>query len=231
MYRSKTSLFLILFLSFTHYGVAQFASFSAGYNCHFASPEGLNYIVDRYNETRPQLTEQMEQFTHLDGFCFSTFLGAGIFGLDFGYDHRSQNRSAMGLNRINQPLEREVRVAINTGNFGLYTAIPRDNDLFAIGSRVNFGGVKVKSRLARTEVIEDEEWTELYQELYADFDINLKYIRKNLAFEVYYLIGGNKNIAEVNEKLNPDTYQNDPAEINFRPNGFGVKLKLAFTNM
>lgn len=216
---------------------AQLISFSFGYTGHFTQPDGLNYVVDRYNQTRTSLPliQEMEHFNNMDGFSFSTFLGASFLGLDFGYDHRSQNRLAIGPNRIGQPLERTLRAAINTANLGLYIAIPTENTVFAFGGKTNIGGLIIKTKLENPASDNKVRWDNVFGEAYADFDLNIKLLNKFLALEAFYTMGSrvlfsDDDMALVNKRLNPDTYQDDPQSIPFRATGFGIKARIALTN-
>ncbi|MBK8551745.1 MAG: hypothetical protein IPL53_12050 [Ignavibacteria bacterium] len=49
---------------------------TAGYNFNFPNASSVNFIIDRYNETRSYLTTKMDNINSMSGFDFSV---GGIF--------------------------------------------------------------------------------------------------------------------------------------------------------
>lgn len=219
---------LLFTISMTSFG--QFMALEGGYGMQFTKPDGLNYIVDRYNETRPYLTQEMKPFNNLNGFNYGFLAIVGNLAFEAVYIHRSQNRSAIGIDATNQEVERQLRAAMNGVGFGLGYGVADDGFGLMFGTRLNTSALKIRTKVASSDIIRSEDWEDLYNSLIFDLDFNVKIILKYVVIEPYYsfeLLPSLNNIYEVNEAINPNTFQNDPEEILFKSNGFGLKLMLA----
>ncbi len=235
--KQKLIIVSILLFAFQAQSNAQEAALGlrGGYNMFFSTPDGLNYIVDRYNETRPFLTEEMEHFSYLDGFTYHFFGGLANFLVEAGYDHRSQTRFARGIDASGFNQERQLRMVLNTGNLGLAYSFIADEDAFvSAGVRSNIGPLRIKTRIGSEDEVGDLEWEEIYDDIYMDFEFNLKLVMQGFSIEPYYTVGLDSfsdmvhNLQEVNQALNPNTHQNDPETISLKANGFGIRIMFAF---
>lgn len=219
-------------------GMAQFGGLKIGYNAHFTRPDGLNQIVDVYNETY-NLSTDMKPFTNMDGLSYGFMVAYAPFVLDVGYNHRSQNRFALGT--INgQPAERRLRAAINSGHMGLSMALASDDGFFVtLGGRLNVGKMRVRTKVGLEDAIRDEDWEDLYNELYMDIDVSLRFALPFLSIEPFYVISADQlygdaspitfsNLAPVNESLNNAT---SPDLLPLMNNGFGVRVELLILTM
>ncbi len=232
IFRLLLSCFCCFIVSYSN---AQVLGIKPGFNMHFTTPNGLNYVVDRYNETRSFLEEDMQHFNNLDGFTYGIFFAAKPLLLEVGFDHRSQTRSATGFNNSNILTQRDLRIVINTLNLGLGLGdwLIQDKALIKFGGRINLGGIRVRTRVGTEENIKDEEWDDVNSGLYMDFDIGVKIITKYFWIEPYYTISPKNftDVSDVNAAINPNTYQDDPAVIPLEANGFGLRLAFSLSSL
>lgn len=214
-------------------GMGQFGGLKFGYNAHFTRPEGLNQIVDLYNATY-DLNTEMKPFTNMDGLSYGFMAALAPMVFDIGYNHRSQNRFALGT--INgQPAERRLRAAINSIHLGMSIGIASDDGYFVtLGGRLNVGKMRVRTKVGLEEAIRDQDWEDLYNELYMDLDVSVRFATKFLSIEPFYVFSADQwskegssytfnNIAAVNETLNNATGP-DPLALN--NSGFGIRVEL-----
>jgi len=225
----KTILIAVILLIISNMSFGQAAGLQGGFAMQFTKPDGLNYVVDRYNETRSFLTEEMEHFNNLDGFNYGIFYAGEGLWLDMMYTHRSQTRSAVGFDATNQNIERQLRAVIHSFGMGLGYGVTEDQFAFIFGSRLNVGLLKIRTKVGAVDEIRQEDWEDIYDQLHFDLDIHIKIGLPYIIIEPYYsfqLFPSINNMAEVNEVLNPNTLQNDPEEIPFKSNGFGLRFLL-----
>ncbi|MEO0899123.1 MAG: hypothetical protein AAFY71_22110 [Bacteroidota bacterium] len=195
----------------------------------FSRPNGLNYVVDRYNETRSFLTTEMKPFNNLNGYSYGFMVNVENLFFEASYDHRSQNRFARGIDATNQEVERQIRASINSFGFGFGYGVIDGGFGFAIGGRANAGPLRVRTKIGTINEVRSLGWEEddVFNQLHIDLDLNIKLILRYLVIEPYYsiqLVAQTNNMAEVNEQLNPNTFQNDPETIPFQSGGFGLKF-------
>ena len=98
------------------------------------------------------------------------------------------------------------------------------------GTRLNTSALKIRTKVGTVDNVRSEDWEDIHNQLHFDLDLNVKLILKYFIIEPYYsfqLFPSINNMAEVNEAINPNTFQNDPEEIPFKSSGFGLKFMLA----
>jgi hypothetical protein len=216
---------LFLICSFSAFS-QMFVNFEAGYNAQLGSPEGLNYIVQRYNETRNFLTEEMEPFNRMDGLAVSFCFVYGAY-IDIGFIGRSQKRFATAT--VNgEELKRYLRLRNNGMSIGLGIPLLTDHVKIIPGTRLDFCFPRISSRVA-SDSGNEEDWEDLYTSTTTYVAPFLKVILGPVNLEPYYAFGDRKlgNIAEVNRALNPNTYDNDPPDIPFNHRGWGFRVTLS----
>lgn len=227
--------FLILFVLLSCLvlsSMAQGLYLRGGYNTQFSRPNGLNYVVERYNETRTFLTQEMKPFNNLNGVTYGILAIVDHFYMEAQYDHRSQKRTSIGLDANNQELARQLRASINSFGFGFGYGTTDDGYGIAFGTRINVGPLRVRTKVGTLDEINDLDWEEddVHNQLHIDLDFNIKLILAYFIIEPYYtfqIIPEANNMAEVNEAINPMTFPNDPENIPFKSGGFGLKLMFA----
>ena len=98
------------------------------------------------------------------------------------------------------------------------------------GTRLNTSALKIRTKVGAVDEVRNEDWEDISNDLHFDLDLNVKLILKYVIIEPYYsfqLLPSINNMQEVNEAINPNTFQDDPNEILFKSNGFGLKFMLA----
>jgi len=202
----------------------------AGYNMNFVNMEGMNTVVDRYNASNPNLVQELGHFNYLDGFSYHITYLWGI--IELGYDNRSKSQTAIFTANGGRRYEEEVRFGLNMFHAGVAFPIILSDDEFTflnIGTSVNFGGLKLRSRTASEGKLKESEWDELHDQGYMDMEINLRFTTQGFSIEPYFAFSLDGPMSEVsnmylmNRGLNPDTYRLDGANIPIRYRAFGIR--------
>ncbi len=208
--------------------------YNIGYNAGF--PKGLdslNYIIDRYNETRNYLTEPMEHITFLDGFNFSTGFMYGPVLFELGYSAGIQRRYAEGVDFSQQLIRRELKVSTHSFDIDLGLAFmkPSKGGIF-LGGSFNLGIFNVKTRAGIADEIRKEDWVKInpYDGFICTFGLFARVFIGNPGFYIqpYYQftpgIVFNNDLTDVNKSINPYTFQNDPSPLYTNGNVWGIKF-------
>ncbi|MEM8559271.1 MAG: hypothetical protein AAGG50_15725 [Bacteroidota bacterium] len=210
-------------------------TFDLGYQAHFESPDGLNFVVGRYNETRNFLTSEMEPFDQFSGLTGS--LGAYLAWLyfDLGFNRRAQERSAEGV--LNgQATVRGVR----TTNYGVYlsagvalasngVAAPFKMMAVTAGMRSEFSATRFSTRTGPADQVGSLDWEEVENDLRFYVGPFVKFTLGPLVVEPYYLFDvdfsdlPSVGLLSLNEEINPSTFQRDP-DPTYGGGGFGLRI-------
>lgn len=207
-----------------------YLNFEIGYNANFGSPKGVNYIVNRYNETRNYLNKEMTPFNNLDGLTVSFGFVYGAY-IDFGFIGRGQKRIATGT--VNgEDFKRYLRVRNNGMSIGIGIPLITEDIKIIPGARLDVCFPKISSKIITenpSPYSDEDKWEHLYTGTSSYIAPFVKIIIGPVNFEPYFAFGDKKlgNIATVNEKLNPGTYDKDPENIPFNHRGFGFRLTLS----
>lgn len=211
--------------------------FTIGYNAGVPLRlDSLNYVLDRYNETRSYLTSPMEHINYLDGLTFS--VGGGLGGPFFwglGYTGGKQVRFAEGKDISGDFNRREIKVTARSFDMDLGLALVDESDIkgaLYLGGTLNVGVFNIKSRLGLESEIKDMEWVKInnYNSLFFTSGVFLRLVIPNPGFFIqpYYLFTPGdffqNDMTDLNGILNSNTYQNDPSPLHTKNNMFGVKV-------
>lgn len=231
-YLMRIVTFFLFVLSFTIVH-SQIGYVFYGYNVSTYRLDGINAVINNYNETRPWLEEEMKEFHYLDGFSLSFGLGAKPIFVETGYNFRSQKRSVSGTDLYGNEDTRQIKVKngafnISFGLAGIFGS--RMENLLAFGVRTDIGALKVKTRVfgdsGPKEKMEDIGYTNVT----AQSGPMLRYSRDiggvAMSFAVYYTWSLLKyNYRRLDEQLNYTEYWEDPPQFNLRPNCFGFMIQ------
>ena len=188
-----------------------------GYNLGYAKLGGLNYVVDRYNETRTWLTDDMDDFHLPNGFCASLGGSNRKLMFDLTWVGRHMTRSAGGPQPTNGKMgQREIKWRFNTFNFGLGVALGKTKySRVNIGVSFDFGTEKVFTRVGEEGVFNPEEFQEVEKELMLGSTLFMQiilspgipgalFIRPYVQFPYF-----GTNVGNAAYNINSATYQND----------------------
>lgn len=223
-------------LLFTNFSSAQSHFYGAfGYNLGFAKYDSLNYIIDRYNETRGYLDKQMDNLTFPNGFCLSIGGSNRAFLYDFSWVGRHRTVSAQGTDASNVLVQRDLKLRMNTFNMGM-GVVGGNASKFGLGLSFDFGSMKIFTRVAPASEIKSE-----------DFQLIQKELMVSSTFFLHILLGGGQgaglllrpyvqlpywrvDLWETNATINPNTWASDPGYQGVRLTSFGVQIMLALYN-
>ncbi|OJJ13983.1 hypothetical protein BKI52_44765 [marine bacterium AO1-C] len=202
-----------------------------GYHQANASPKGLNYVIERFNQTRnlvgDRAFQNIEQPTG-----FSAFLGGyGYLGntailLELRYGNAGVNLNATERPPSGPAIERDLRfnmhniqvsfglMGVSTENFGFGVAVAPD---------LGFHLINDKSGDAEVEIINNFTFSAAFS-----LPVHVLIGPIMLGIRPYYTLQlGTNDYTELNASLNPATYQRDPAEEQMSNlNYFGLEFRL-----
>jgi len=231
------NLFFTVFLLFNIPATRAQFFMQFGYNAGIpTSLKNFNYVIDRYNETRTYLDKQMGHFNYLDGTSLSI---GGILGPIFascGYTGGGQKQHAQMTdnNGIIQRRDLWVKQRLFDMDFGVAFADVEKGSFF-IGTSMSIGGFTVNTRSGAESELKDKNWEKINPWGDLNFTggvfLRLQFTNPGLYIQPYFNFTPGKifqsDVTEINEYLNPNTYENDPTPLMVKYNTFGVKIGLA----
>ena len=214
-----------------------------GYNFNSSFGEPLDYIIDRYNETRSSiLTKTMNKPSNHSGMSFSMggFFSNILVDLEYVYKYSSTMSAEAPSGDITQI--REVKVFGKSINLGFNYVLGEKEFLIMPGFSLDFNFMPVESRIYNVNNTEPPSYENISESGGSSFsnsvfmvspNVNFDYIfNKNicLSLKPYYSFSiGDLDYSYLNETINPNTYQNDPADKTSSKIGyFGAVLKIKF---
>lgn len=230
-------LFFVVLLNVSSTAQVRIGITEIGYQTHFMQSEGADFVVDRYNETRSFLTEEMRRFSYLDGLTFGSGIAFGVNApfVEMGINFRGQTRFSEGT-VSGVDFRRELRMKNHTFFLGLGLLLGNDNFIIIPGVRGEIGKLKYRTRIDETDNIKSADWDEIHNEFSSYLSFYLKIPIGLVVIEPYYsldLIGEDVQfgLEDVNEAINPNTFQNDPDPLPFNGGGFGIRLVFGTANL
>ncbi|MBC8172337.1 MAG: hypothetical protein H7X71_00400 [Chitinophagales bacterium] len=226
--------FVILILLLLQYKAhAQGAYFGMGYNTTFAGADELDFVINRYNETRNYLDMEMELPHFQDGFVLHIGIHAGAFLLDVGYTGRSAKVSATGTDVTGTHQQRDFKTKMNSIDIGLGGVLAQNSDLaFALGINTAMGNEKSQTRSGLSDDINTIDYLDIDKSFTIAFEPFMQFIfspTEDLAFIIkpYYHMRLMKiDYAPVNAAMNPSTAGNDPFIMEGKQKGFGISVMM-----
>lgn len=233
---------LVFFLIFCSSVFSQEFRFVGGIGANFSRGDldGLNFVLNRYNQTRQgqtgaaKITRPMQDINALVGIGWQ--LGINIeFSNDFimaaGLNRVGRRGStfAEGTDINNSTVRRDVRYTANTYNFDFGLGKVLDGGYLLFGASVDFYNAKAYTRVNNNDY--ENVMTDLG--LGASFFADLTFFLSDnvaIGLKPYYQFGLLKNdFSDLNQAINPATYTNDDFEdLQSLPNNIGVQLQLRF---
>ena len=118
-----------------------------GYNAALLKSEGLDFVIDRYNQTRSYLDDKMEYCHYYDGPSFRSGLSYNHFFIDFGFTYRSCKVSASGIDASGVRQQRDLKNKWNTFDLALgLGAGANENIALAFGVNIGLNAEKTLTR-------------------------------------------------------------------------------------
>lgn len=199
-----------------------------GYGTSYPRLDNLNYVLERYNDTRNYLTSEMEPFRSLNG--FSMTFGTAFVGFDFGigYLNRSEKRFAEGTVQ-GADYRRDLKATMNAFEMHTGGSFNVGKGGFAIGVRLEIGQIKVKTKITENGSTSDPDWSIAMEDIHSSAGpyVRIHLGKSGLALEPYFMWPlFETNVADLNRAINPNTYQNDPDPLNIKPKCFGFSILL-----
>jgi hypothetical protein len=207
-----------------------------GFNMsRFNMKNGLNYVIDRYNDTRPFLSDEMHHVHYADGLAFSMGTNVDRFMIDFGYNGKIKTVSAKG-NYGAGNMQRDIRFKNKVYSIGMgYAFANTRNASIVFGCSFDFGRLKIDTRVDETNKIEDAKYSSIINDLSVGNTFFMQFFvgagrhgGVALIIRPYYSINYLKyDFSTVNEAINPATYLNDPYTLEGGISNFGLSIILA----
>jgi len=212
--------------------------FGFGYNMsRFKMDDGLNYVIDRYNQTRTtSLTKEMKPVHFADGLAFSLGFNFYRFIFDIGYTGKKETVFAQGNFTSGSNLQRDIRFKNKCMNMGMgYAFLNTRNASVALCATVDVGTVRTETRTGEISGIGNESYEEITNDLSMGSTFYMQFLLgfgrgKGIALiarPYYQLSYFDTDFYDVNAEINPTTYMHDPDDLACKTSNVGLALILA----
>ena len=210
--------------------------FTGGYNFNFPNASSVNFIIDRYNDTRSYLTTKMDNINSMTGFDLSVGGVLNDMILEAGLTFKSSGVKYAEGTVSGIPYRRDFKVSNFFVDLGIgYLMESKSPVKFGFGLFTDIGSFTYKTRVYNVNET-PPDYTDVTPTssslalgftptlfLNANFNDNI-----GISIRPYYLAQVfSQDLTDVNAALNPSTWQNDePDEYDSETfSGFGVDLK------
>ncbi|HYV91300.1 MAG TPA: hypothetical protein VE978_05940 [Chitinophagales bacterium] len=198
--------------------------FGAGSNLSFTKPKPLDFIIQRYNETRTDcsvlcLSDEIENFRNISGVSvLCGYVGDGGLLLEAGWAGRNDIVTAQGTPAGDVLQQRDLKLRANTLTLGLgYIAGNEANVRPGINFSMDFGSLKTFSRAGEASGIKDKKYDEITKNVNLAFSIagNLFFLfgrtgYVGLLLKPYYQLAVfDIDFSDLNAAINPATFVDD----------------------
>lgn len=225
-------IFITLLILWAGTSFSQTVYFGAGYNLASGGFDDLNYVIDRYNETRSYLTTEMDNIHFNKGTVFSFGMAPGGFIYEFGIQYNRAKTFARGVDATQTEQQRDLYLRLWNLYMDFGFPITEEGVAIAPGFGWDLTTVKFLTRVAPPDEIKDVDKTKSNMELGMHVRFFLKIIMggtddggAGLMIEPYYSLGiMAADLSQLNEELNPATWQSDPEDLKEKYSFFGVRL-------
>ncbi len=211
-----------------------------GYQVGFFNTDSINFILQRYNDTRSYLSNKMRDIKMVSGLVIPVqgLIGSGNTGLmyEFGFTLAKAKRHAVGIDNSGIKQERQVKVGFNVWNLGLGPAFVGKYAVVAPMLGFEIGMVKVKTRAAPSNEVSRADWIKVVSRPCVSGSLSmLCWVGSGasgfkLGLQPYYRLGFLKSdMQELNTAINPATWANDAGTQAQKISYSGLKLMLMIT--
>lgn len=230
--RLFTFVILLVVLQSNTYLFSQSIYISHGFSSNFTNVQGLNQVVDNYNDTRLWLDKDLKHFGNLDGYrlSFGAFFGGALW-TDFEFSFRNQKRKAFGTDSFGNFGTRELKLRNNLFAWTFGVGGIEDKFLYTFGARMDVGNYLLKTRVyydgepkGDWSIVDDKHLVgrvgpSLMIGYFPDESIMLN-------IQMYYQVGIFKtNMTYTDEELNNSFYDyTSPDIFDMKNHVFGISL-------
>lgn len=226
-----TCLLLLSLLSF-----AQLLYLSAGSNLSFTNCAPLDFVVQRYNDTRTYLSDPMDEFDNISGVGITAgMLTEDGLLFEMRWAGRNQVVSAQGIPAGETLQERDLKLRANSYGIGIGYAMPKGNFRPGLDASIDFGAVKTYTRTGQASEVSGTGYDEITNEINIGatmagniFILFNKDQTWGILLKPYYQYYFSKNdFSELNAAINPNTAIDDDPEAQVgKLNNYGVMMLL-----
>lgn len=213
----------------------------AGIGYHASFPMGLknlNYVVDKYNSNNSFLTNKLNHFSYMDGFCLRAGFWKPDAWLDFGFTGSGQRVSAAGVPTTpanSKEMQEDLKITYSAFDVS-YGILFKNEELssWGLGVQLGFGSFVVKHRYAETSLIKSKSYENMISKGSLTFGFVGRYMMHDpgFTFEPYVrfgVLGSNANAVNVNNIINPSTSPTDKQSLKIYPGSVGLRVMISIT--
>lgn len=233
---------MLLIASVTHAQRPEDKTYMAGgFNYQLASAAPLDYIIDRFNQTRTNLIDEMDKVNHMSGAVFA-------FGFGWGEDEKFillemgltlGGSGSLSSERLENGVlkKQDLKVTSFLINTGFAYLIQTEKKFeYGAGLFIDYGGFRVRTRTYNSnqtapdfkDIGESNTLVGLTPTIFLDYNFSETF---GLSFRPFYRYQLYDNdLQYVNKELNPNTWQNDAYDNQHGAmlDGFGGTLLAVF---
>lgn len=214
--------------------------FSIGYGLGSAKIDSLNWVLNRYNETRNFLTEEMTEIKTHGGLCLHFGYENEKIGLiESGITWRTSQSSALGIDNSNILKRRDVRLTMHS--IDLDYSYPVFNKFLSVAPGIgnSFGALAMSTIVGTPSEVKNsvkKDYYEVQREFLYQCRLFLKLSIGNfigsmfkIELQPYYSISfGETDFAALNNEINAYSASGDPPNLRSSISHLGVKAMLVF---
>lgn len=208
-------------LAFSFYSAFAQLNLSVGYTVGLVSPEGLDRVLNQYNDERPWLRNQLSDVNFLNGYSIGLRYKIDRIAFDFKWENQINRTTANGLDPITDTeFEQTLFFKISTFGIGLESFL---NEKISVHGNFEFNKFRV-----RTEITNVTDRFELLNNWStgSTFSAGYNFVGSKLvhvSIRPYVTFGWtNHPLDDLNRNLNPDGAVVNGIEEEFM--NFGLKV-------
>lgn len=232
----KSILFLVIILG--SYGLtAQTMLYGGmGYNVSFVNSNAVDFVIDRYNQTRPFLVEEMDEMKvmHWPAAVAGVITAKGVT-VELNWVGRQSTSEAIGEGSVGARERWDIQIRDN--HFGIVAGYTYNKDLIlkpGILFSLDMGSFKELSRVGLASEIERKDFKLVDKEFTLGSTISINLLLKGDQFPLaaairpyFHIDYIQQDLTSLNQAINPNTYVWDNEADQRSPNHhFGLQAFL-----
>lgn len=215
---------------------AQIFGFGFGYNLSFLNADSINFIIDRYNDTRSYLDVEMKHMNIFKGpsFTIQGSGGSGKVGLFFDIGRDWTRARAFAQTDTFGPLEhRDVRIKLDAWHIGFGLSFRGGPVVLSPGISIDIGTEKAETRVGPADQVKKQDWStviadnNVYAALFCQVLLGPRDGFVRLSLQPYYRFAvSDQQFWPLNEAINPATWFTDSGLQTQKMSHAGLRLLL-----